>query len=57
LLEGQLDPLRQALIACISPVTAETAREVGFQVDIVASDHSMPGLIAAIVAAIERSPS
>ena len=57
MLGGQIDALRQALVACISPVTAATARKVGFQVDIVASEHTLPGLIAAIVAASERSPS
>jgi uroporphyrinogen-III synthase/siroheme synthase len=57
MLGGQIDALRQALVACISPVTAATARKVGFRVDVIATDFSVPGLIAAIVAATERSLS
>ncbi|HMM41081.1 MAG TPA: uroporphyrinogen-III synthase [Thermomicrobiales bacterium] len=37
-------------VACIGPVTARAARELGLRVDIVAADHSIPGLVAAIVA-------
>ncbi len=36
-------------IACIGPVTAATARELGLHVDIVATEHTIPGLLAAIV--------
>jgi uroporphyrinogen-III synthase/siroheme synthase len=57
LLNGQIDVLQNALIACISPVTAAMARQVGFQVGVVATEHSVPGLIAAMVSASERSPS
>ncbi len=55
LLDGQIDSLKDARIACIGPVTAQTAHEVGFKVDIVAEEYSVPGLIAAIIAAFERS--
>lgn len=37
-------------VACIGPVTARAARELGLRVDIVAVEHSIPGLVAAIVA-------
>lgn len=37
-------------IACIGPVTAETAHELGLRVDIVAEDHTIDGLVDAIVA-------
>lgn len=57
MLDGRLDSLRGALVACIGPITAETARQVGFQVDVVAEEYSIPGLIAAVVAACRRSTS
>ncbi len=37
------------LVACIGPVTAATAREAGLHVDIEASEHTVPGLVAALV--------
>ena len=39
---------RQAKIACIGPVTAETARNAGFEVDIIAEEQTIPGLVDAI---------
>ena len=36
-------------VACIGPSTAEVAMELGFRVDTVASEHSAPGLAAALV--------
>ncbi len=36
--------------ACIGPVTAETARQLGFEVGLVAAEYTIPGLCAAIVA-------
>jgi uroporphyrinogen III methyltransferase/synthase len=51
LLEGS--DLAQALsttkIACIGPVTAEAAREQGIDVHIMAEEHTMNGLVEAIV--------
>jgi uroporphyrinogen III methyltransferase/synthase len=55
LLNGQLVPLRKAMVACISPLTAKAARAAGFRVDVVASEYTIPGLIAAVVAALEGS--
>ena len=57
LLHGRLAPLRRATVACISPLTADAARAAGFRVDIVATNHTIPGLIDAIVSALEGSPS
>jgi len=57
LLHGRLAPLKAATVACISPLTAEAARAVGFRVDVVATEHTIPGLIAAVVAALEGSKS
>lgn len=42
------------VIACIGPVTAETAHELGLHVDIVAPDHTIAGLTDAIVAYYAR---
>jgi len=46
----KLAALANPVIACIGPVTAERARALGLQVDIVATEHTIPGLIDAIVA-------
>jgi uroporphyrinogen III methyltransferase/synthase len=35
-------------VACIGPVTAQTARERGLRVDVEAETHSIPGLVAAL---------
>jgi uroporphyrinogen-III synthase len=40
--------LGRAAIACIGPITAQTAREVGLPVDIVAKAYTMDGLVAAL---------
>ena len=48
LLDGDAALVKQALVACIGPVTARTAREMGLQVDIVAKEHTIPGLVAAL---------
>lgn len=42
------------LVACIGPVTADTARAHGIEVDVVASEHTIPGLVAALVDAVGR---
>ncbi|MBI4504104.1 MAG: uroporphyrinogen-III C-methyltransferase [Chloroflexi bacterium] len=41
--------LEQAIIACIGPVTARTAREQGLRVDLVAREYTVEGLMAALV--------
>jgi uroporphyrinogen-III synthase len=38
-----------AVVACIGPVTASTARDAGLTVDVVAAEHTIDGLIAALV--------
>jgi len=48
ILDGDLSPLQAATIACIGPTTAQTARELGLEPDVVADDHSVPGLVAAL---------
>jgi uroporphyrinogen III methyltransferase/synthase len=49
LLEGDTAPLKGPLIACIGPVTARTAREAGLEVAVEAKEHTIPGLVAALV--------
>jgi uroporphyrinogen III methyltransferase/synthase len=41
--------LAQATIACIGPITAATARELGLQVDVVAGEYTIDGLVKALV--------
>jgi uroporphyrinogen III methyltransferase/synthase len=42
------------LVACIGPVTADTAREHGLTVDVVADPHTIDGLVEALLQAIGR---
>ena len=37
-------------IACIGPVTAETAIELGLRVELVADEYTIPGLVRALMA-------
>jgi uroporphyrinogen-III synthase len=36
-------------IACIGPITAQTARDLGLRVDIIAQEYTTRGLVDAIV--------
>jgi uroporphyrinogen III methyltransferase/synthase len=36
-------------IACIGPVTADTARELGLKVDVMAEEYTIPGLVKSLV--------
>lgn len=47
MLGGDLSGLGGAVIACIGPVVAETARERGLRVDVVAEPHTIDGLVEA----------
>lgn len=40
-----------ARVACIGPITADTAREQGFEVDVTAREYTIPGLVRALVRA------
>lgn len=43
------------VVACIGPVTADTARAAGLRVDVVADPHTIDGLLDALVGALARS--
>lgn len=47
--------LGDALVACIGPVTADTVRELGLPVHVVAEPHTVEGLVAALRTAFERT--
>jgi uroporphyrinogen III methyltransferase/synthase len=36
-------------IACIGPITADTARGLGLRVDLVAGEYTIPGLVSALI--------
>jgi uroporphyrinogen III methyltransferase/synthase len=40
--------MKRVTVAAIGPITADTARELGFQVDIIADEFTIPGLCRAI---------
>ncbi len=42
------------LVACIGPITADTARAHGLHIDVVAAEHTIPGLVAALSAHLAR---
>ena len=49
LLGGDIEPINQTVVACIGPVTAETAREEGIRVDVVANQQTVDGLVESLV--------
>ena len=56
LLDGRAELLRDAVIACIGPITAQTAAAAGLRVDVVAREHTIPGLVAALTEHAGRDP-
>jgi uroporphyrinogen III methyltransferase/synthase len=46
---GVADMLRGSLVACIGPITAKAAEELGLRVDVVASEYTVEGLVRALV--------
>lgn len=48
MLNGDIGALKSAFIACIGPITAETATELGLSVDLVAKEYTVPGLVVAL---------
>ena len=49
LLNGDKGALERSKIACIGPTTEATARELGLRVDMVASQHTVDGLVDTLV--------
>ncbi len=54
LLDGRRELIESPLVACIGPVTAETARSLGLNVDLVSEEHTVPGLVAALRRRFEK---
>ena len=54
LLQGDVEALRGAVIACIGPLTAATASRLGLKVDLVAQEHTIPGLVSAMIEWFEK---
>lgn len=46
--EGAAGLLRGVTVACIGPVTADTARQMGVRVDVVPEEYTIPGLVEAL---------
>ena len=57
LLDGNLEALSRAVVACIGPITAATAGDMGLKVDIVATEHTVPGLVDALEAHFSKEGS
>ncbi|MCX6050029.1 MAG: hydroxymethylbilane synthase [Chloroflexi bacterium] len=53
-LHGDPTLLQQAKIACIGPVTAQTAHELGLAVDIIAEEYSAEGLVHALAVYFQK---
>jgi len=52
----QVKGLRKKLkVACIGPVTADTARSMGFEVDVLAGLYTIDGLVDAIIEDVKKS--
>jgi uroporphyrinogen-III synthase len=49
ILEGDKQYLEASLIACIGPITAATARQLGLRVDLVAEHNTVEGLVESLV--------
>ena len=47
-LDGDVETLNLCVVACIGPVTAETALGLGIRVDVEATEHTIPGLVEAL---------
>ena len=41
--------MKQTIVACIGPITAQTVQEEGLTVDVIASENTVPALVQAIV--------
>jgi uroporphyrinogen III methyltransferase/synthase len=48
ILDGEKELLESSLVACIGPITAATAKEIGLRVDLVAERHTVEGLVESL---------
>jgi uroporphyrinogen III methyltransferase/synthase len=48
MLNGSIEALERPGVACIGPITAQTARELGLRVDVEAAEHTVEGLVEAL---------
>jgi uroporphyrinogen-III synthase len=46
---GRVELADDVVVACIGPITAESARDLGLTVDVVADEYTTAGLVAALV--------
>jgi uroporphyrinogen III methyltransferase/synthase len=44
-----MDLMKGVHVACIGPITADTARSLGFAPDITAAQYTIPGLCQALI--------
>src|SRR5439155_19036813 len=51
MLNGHIETLARPLVACIGPITAKTAEELGLRVEVVASEYTVQGLVRALARA------
>ena len=56
LLDGDIESINKAKVACIGPATAAAAEKAGIRIDIMAQEHTIPGLVAAIEAYFSSVP-
>ncbi len=54
--EDSVELLKGTRVACIGPVTAETARGYGIRVDAEAKEYTIPGLVETVVALFTAEP-
>lgn len=47
-LDGDVEVINSCIVACIGPVTAETARRLGVKVGVEATEHTVPGMVEAL---------
>jgi uroporphyrinogen-III synthase len=48
LIHGRTELLADVVVACIGPITAQTAREAGLNVALVSDTHTVDGLVDAL---------
>ena len=49
MLNGSKSLLQNLPLICIGPTTAATAKELGLKIDLVAQEHTVEGLVSAVV--------